>query len=177
MIAIALLTLLYLGVLYPWMNRWGATDAELSMPLPGDGTQLGLGGHLHPGGHRQLSRPMKYGSGWSSLARTGPAFTATTGWRTWSSPISITRTSSARIGSHARWATDPWERRGYLPRPGLAYPGLPGRQHGVPVGTDRRTAGPYGCAHLTAVYAHISPCLFRDARSSSKKCPTIGCTS
>jgi hypothetical protein len=41
LIAIALLTLLYLSVLYPWINRWGATDAELSMPLPGDGTQPG----------------------------------------------------------------------------------------------------------------------------------------
>ena len=38
-IAITLLTLLYLSVLYPWINRWGATDAEVSMPLPGDGTQ------------------------------------------------------------------------------------------------------------------------------------------
>ena len=41
LIAIALLTLLYLAVLYPWMNRWGATDAELTMPLPGDGTEPG----------------------------------------------------------------------------------------------------------------------------------------
>jgi hypothetical protein len=40
-ISIALLTLLYLGLLYPWMNRWGATDAELSMLLPGDDTQPG----------------------------------------------------------------------------------------------------------------------------------------
>ena len=27
----------YLLILYPWMMRWGATDAELTMPLPGDG--------------------------------------------------------------------------------------------------------------------------------------------
>src|SRR5690349_20937318 len=26
----------YLGLLWPWLNRWGATDAELAMPLPGD---------------------------------------------------------------------------------------------------------------------------------------------
>lgn len=26
----------YLGVLHPWMARWGATDEEVRMPLPGD---------------------------------------------------------------------------------------------------------------------------------------------
>jgi hypothetical protein len=37
-LAIALLFLAgYIFWLRPWMMRWGATDAELSMPLPGDG--------------------------------------------------------------------------------------------------------------------------------------------
>ncbi|MBX2997019.1 MAG: hypothetical protein KF893_00805 [Caldilineaceae bacterium] len=30
------LLLIYLFVLWPWMMRWGATDAEISMALPGD---------------------------------------------------------------------------------------------------------------------------------------------
>jgi hypothetical protein len=38
-LAIAILLGLYLSVLYPWINRWGARDAELTMTLPGDGTE------------------------------------------------------------------------------------------------------------------------------------------
>lgn len=41
LLAVAVLLVLYLAVLYPWMNRWGATDAEVNMPLPGDGTDPG----------------------------------------------------------------------------------------------------------------------------------------
>jgi len=37
LLIISILTVFYLLVLYPWMMRWGATDAELTMPLPGDG--------------------------------------------------------------------------------------------------------------------------------------------
>jgi hypothetical protein len=37
LLIICILTAFYLLVLYPWMMRWGATDAELTMPLPGDG--------------------------------------------------------------------------------------------------------------------------------------------
>ena len=37
LLIICILTATYLLVLYPWMMRWGATDAELAMPLPGDG--------------------------------------------------------------------------------------------------------------------------------------------
>lgn len=32
---------IYLSILHPWMNRWGATDAEISMSLPGDGLDAG----------------------------------------------------------------------------------------------------------------------------------------
>jgi len=31
----------YLVVLYPWMNRWGLTDAEVGMSLPGDDVETG----------------------------------------------------------------------------------------------------------------------------------------
>jgi hypothetical protein len=34
--ALVVLWAVYLGVLWPWMVRWGATDAELTMSLPGD---------------------------------------------------------------------------------------------------------------------------------------------
>jgi len=37
LVTIAIFTAFYLLILYPWMMRWGATDAELSMTLPGDG--------------------------------------------------------------------------------------------------------------------------------------------
>jgi hypothetical protein len=37
LLIICILTAFYLLVLYPWMTRWGATDTELTMPLPGDG--------------------------------------------------------------------------------------------------------------------------------------------
>jgi hypothetical protein len=33
---LAIFVAVYLLLLYPWMMRWGATDAELGMPLPGD---------------------------------------------------------------------------------------------------------------------------------------------
>jgi hypothetical protein len=36
LLVISILTAFYLFVLYPWMMRWGATDAELTMSLPGD---------------------------------------------------------------------------------------------------------------------------------------------
>jgi hypothetical protein len=36
LVALAVLWAIYLGMLWPWMMRWGATDAELTMPLPGD---------------------------------------------------------------------------------------------------------------------------------------------
>lgn len=31
----------YLSILYPWLNHWGATETEISMPLPGDGVDTG----------------------------------------------------------------------------------------------------------------------------------------
>ena len=36
LVVLVVLWVVYLGVLWPWMMRWGATDAELTMPLPGD---------------------------------------------------------------------------------------------------------------------------------------------
>ena len=36
LLIISILTTFYLSILYPWMMRWGATDAELTMQLPGD---------------------------------------------------------------------------------------------------------------------------------------------
>ena len=36
LVVIAILIICYLSVLYPWMMRWGATDAELALSLPGD---------------------------------------------------------------------------------------------------------------------------------------------
>jgi hypothetical protein len=36
LVVMVILWTFYLGVLWPWMMRWGATDAELTMPLPGD---------------------------------------------------------------------------------------------------------------------------------------------
>jgi hypothetical protein len=41
LLAIGIFLALYLSVLYPWMSRWGITDAEVSMPLPGDKTETG----------------------------------------------------------------------------------------------------------------------------------------
>ncbi len=41
LLAIAILLALYLTVLYPWLIRWGVTDAELGMPLLGDRTEPG----------------------------------------------------------------------------------------------------------------------------------------
>jgi hypothetical protein len=35
----ALVMGIYHTVIYPWMNRWGVTDAEVNMVLPGDGTE------------------------------------------------------------------------------------------------------------------------------------------
>src|SRR5690349_17482365 len=35
-VAIAGVSLVFLTVVRPWYLRWGATDAELTMPLPGD---------------------------------------------------------------------------------------------------------------------------------------------
>ena len=42
LLAAFVLFAIYLSVLYPWMNRWGATAAEASLALPGDGTEPGL---------------------------------------------------------------------------------------------------------------------------------------
>ena len=36
LVVLVVLRTVYLGVLWPSMMRWGATDAELTMPLPGD---------------------------------------------------------------------------------------------------------------------------------------------
>ena len=41
LLVIAIFIALYLSVLHPWLSRWGATDTELSMPLPGDGVDAG----------------------------------------------------------------------------------------------------------------------------------------
>lgn len=42
LVVIGILTVIYLSVLLPWMNRWGLTSAQASMPLPGDGTEPGF---------------------------------------------------------------------------------------------------------------------------------------
>ncbi|MBI5955313.1 MAG: hypothetical protein HY865_26960 [Chloroflexi bacterium] len=34
---VTIFSVFYLSVLHPWMNRWGITDAEAAMNLPGDG--------------------------------------------------------------------------------------------------------------------------------------------
>jgi hypothetical protein len=39
---ITLFGALYLSLLYPWMNRWGVTDSEARMALPGDDAVSGL---------------------------------------------------------------------------------------------------------------------------------------
>ena len=36
LLMLAVLWAVYLGVLWPWMMRWGATNAEQTMSLPGD---------------------------------------------------------------------------------------------------------------------------------------------
>ncbi|HET9221416.1 MAG TPA: hypothetical protein VFO07_02875, partial [Roseiflexaceae bacterium] len=36
LVVLVVLWAVYLGMLWPWMVRWGATDAELTMSLPGD---------------------------------------------------------------------------------------------------------------------------------------------
>lgn len=41
LIITALFAALYLGALYPWINRWGATEAEMTIALPGDGAVAG----------------------------------------------------------------------------------------------------------------------------------------
>jgi hypothetical protein len=41
LIVIAIFVMVYVSVLYPWMNRWGITDAEITMVLPGDGADPG----------------------------------------------------------------------------------------------------------------------------------------
>jgi hypothetical protein len=38
---VAVFSAFYLSVLHPWMNRWGVTDAEAGMTLPGDGEMVG----------------------------------------------------------------------------------------------------------------------------------------
>jgi len=38
---IAVFIAVYLSTLHPWMNHWGATDAEMNTPLPGDGQETG----------------------------------------------------------------------------------------------------------------------------------------
>ena len=42
LIIVAIFSALYLTVLYPWMNRWGLTDAQARMPLPGDDAVKGV---------------------------------------------------------------------------------------------------------------------------------------
>ena len=37
----AIFMVVYLSLLYPWMTRWGITDAEVMMALPGDGAEPG----------------------------------------------------------------------------------------------------------------------------------------
>ena len=36
LVVLASVWAIYLGVLWPWMTRWGATDAEVIVALPGD---------------------------------------------------------------------------------------------------------------------------------------------
>jgi len=42
LLIIAIFMVVYLSLLYPWMNRWGITDAEVTMALPGDGAEPGM---------------------------------------------------------------------------------------------------------------------------------------
>jgi hypothetical protein len=39
LVAALVLIAIYLSVLYPWMNGWGATGADAGLALPGDGTE------------------------------------------------------------------------------------------------------------------------------------------
>lgn len=39
---VAIFIAIYLTIFHPWMNHWGATDAEADMPLSGDGSANGL---------------------------------------------------------------------------------------------------------------------------------------
>ncbi len=41
LLIVAVFITVYLSVLYPWINRWGITDAEVTMTLPGDGAAPG----------------------------------------------------------------------------------------------------------------------------------------
>ena len=40
--AVVIFAVLYLNVLYPWMNRWGMSGNEAALPLPGDGAVDGV---------------------------------------------------------------------------------------------------------------------------------------
>jgi hypothetical protein len=42
LLVVAVFIAVYLAVLHPWLSRWGATDAEISMPLSGDGVDAGM---------------------------------------------------------------------------------------------------------------------------------------
>ena len=41
LLVVALFIALYLSLLHPWLSRWGVTDVEINMPLPGDGVDKG----------------------------------------------------------------------------------------------------------------------------------------
>ena len=41
LLVILVFIVVYLSILHPWLSRWGATDIEVSMPLPGDGVDAG----------------------------------------------------------------------------------------------------------------------------------------
>ena len=41
LLVILVFTVVYLSMLHPWLSRWGATDTEILMPLPGDGVDAG----------------------------------------------------------------------------------------------------------------------------------------
>lgn len=41
LLVVAIFIMVYLSVLHPWLSRWGATDSEVNMPLPGDGVDTG----------------------------------------------------------------------------------------------------------------------------------------
>ena len=77
----------FLLVLHPWMMGWGATPEERAMALPGDGAAPR---RTSPAPSPSTPRPPPSGRGCWPSARTGPASTATTGWRISSAATSTT---------------------------------------------------------------------------------------
>lgn len=92
-----------------WHLRWGATDGELTLALPGDE----LVERPHFNFTRAITiqaRPEGSGPGWSRSAMAGPAGTATTRWTTWAGPApnsSSPSCSSSRWATGSRWVASP----------------------------------------------------------------------